>query len=116
LIAYGSGRRTRYCATTPRFPRGIHYELTNLRSNLRAPEAQTQCQDRYLAAATRIVVDALTEQLPRCLTPSAYTATVGQVQGLVDGLDAEMCLAWANEIAPDDVPSVETWARPERPE
>jgi hypothetical protein len=35
---------------------------------------------------------------------------------LVDGLDAETCLAWGNEIAPDDVPSFEVWAEPERPE
>jgi hypothetical protein len=54
--------------------------------------------------------------LPRCLTPSVYTTTVGQVQQLVDGLDAETCLAWASEIAPDEVPSFEAWARPERPE
>jgi hypothetical protein len=54
--------------------------------------------------------------LPRSLTPSVYTATVGQVQRLVDGLDAETCLAWANEIAPDAVPGFEVWARPERPE
>ena len=63
-----------------------------------------------------MVVDALTEQLPRSLTASAYTATVGQVQRLIDGLDAETCLAWANEIAPDDVASFEAWAHPERPE
>jgi hypothetical protein len=61
-------------------------------------------------------VDALTEQLPRCLTASVYTATVGQVRRLVDGLDPETALAWANEIAPDDVPSFEAWAHPERPE
>jgi hypothetical protein len=54
--------------------------------------------------------------LPRCLTASVYTATVGQVQRLVDGLDAETCLAWGTEIAPDDVPSFEAWAHPERPE
>jgi hypothetical protein len=41
---------------------------------------------------------------------------VGQVQRLVDGLDAETALAWANQIAPDDVPDFEAWARPERPE
>jgi len=34
---------------------------------------------------------------------------------LVDGLDAETCLAWANEIAADDAPSFEAWAHPERP-
>jgi hypothetical protein len=60
-------------------------------------------------------VDALTEQLPRRLTLSVYATTVGQVQQLAHGLDAETCLAWANEIAPDDVPSLETWAHPERP-
>jgi hypothetical protein len=41
---------------------------------------------------------------------------VRQVQRLVDGLDAETALAWANEIAPGDVPSFEAWAQPERPE
>jgi hypothetical protein len=60
-------------------------------------------------------VAALTEQLPRSLTPSVYTATVAQVQRLVDGLDAETCLAWANEIAPDEVPDFEAWAHPDRP-
>jgi hypothetical protein len=38
------------------------------------------------------------------------------MQRLVDGLDAETCMAWAPEITPDDVPSFETWAWPERPE
>jgi hypothetical protein len=61
-------------------------------------------------------VDALTESLPRCLTVGIYTAIVGQVQRMVDGLDTETCLAWANEIAPDEVPSFEAWAHPERPE
>jgi hypothetical protein len=61
-------------------------------------------------------VGALTEQLPRCLAASVYTATVGQVQRLVDGLYAETSLAWAHEIAPDDMPSFEGWARPERPD
>ena len=79
-------------------------------------EAWEQYEEKYLAAATRIVVDALTESLPRCLAPSTYSATLAQVQRLVDGLDGETCLAWANEIAPDDVPSFEAWARPERPE
>jgi hypothetical protein len=60
-------------------------------------------------------VDALTESLPRCLTVGIYTAIVGQVQRMVDGLDTETCLAWANEIAPDEVPSFEAWAQPERP-
>jgi hypothetical protein len=78
-------------------------------------EAWAEYEDRYLAPATRIVVDALTEQLPRCLAQSVYTATVGQVQRLVDGLDGETALAWANEIAPDAVPEIETWAQPERP-
>jgi hypothetical protein len=41
---------------------------------------------------------------------------VGQVQRLVNGLDAEAALAWANEIAPDEVPRFEAWACPERPE
>jgi hypothetical protein len=54
--------------------------------------------------------------LPRCLTPGVYTATEGQVRGQVNSLDAEMCLAWANEIAPDEVPGFEAWAHPERPE
>jgi hypothetical protein len=56
-------------------------------------EAWEQYEDKYLAAATRIVVDALTEQLPRCLSPRVYTPTVGQVRQLVDGLDGETCLA-----------------------
>jgi hypothetical protein len=47
---------------------------------------------------------------------SVYAATVGQVQRLVNGLDAETALAWANEIAPDEVPRFEAWACPERPE
>jgi len=38
------------------------------------------------------------------------------VRRLVDGLDGESCLAWANETAPDEVPSFEAWAHPERPE
>jgi hypothetical protein len=75
-----------------------------------------QYGDKFLAAAARIVVDTLTESLPRSLTASVYTATVRQVQRLVDGLDAETCMAWAPEITPDDVPSFETWAHPERPE
>ena len=53
--------------------------------------------------------------MPRCLTPSACTATVGRVQRMVDGLDAEPCLAWAHEIAPDALPRFEAWAHPERP-
>ena len=68
------------------------------------------------SAATRIVVAALTEQLPQCLSATAYTATMGQVQRLVDGLDAETCLAWAHELGPDEVPSFEAWAHTERPE
>ena len=52
---------------------------------------------------------------PQHFTPSDYTATVGQVRRLVDGLAAEMYLVWANEIAPDAVPSFEGWAYPERP-
>ena len=54
--------------------------------------------------------------LPQCLTASVYAATVGQVRRLVDRLDGETCLAWANEIAPDEVPDFEAWAHPERPE
>jgi hypothetical protein len=61
-------------------------------------------------------VDTLTEQLPRCLAASVYSATVARVQRLVDGLDAETSLAWANEIAPDAVLSFTAWERPERPE
>jgi hypothetical protein len=57
----------------------------------------------------------LSRRSPRCYTLSVYTATVGQVQRLADGLDAETCLAWRNEIAPDDVPTLEDWAHPERP-
>src|SRR5690242_682135 len=49
----------------------------------------------------------VSRELPRCLTPSVSTATVGQVQRFVDGLDAETALAWAHEIAPDDVPTFE---------
>jgi len=33
---------------------------------------------------------------------------------LVDGLDAETCIAWAHEIAPDDVPSFEGWVQLEQ--
>jgi hypothetical protein len=54
--------------------------------------------------------------LPRRLPPSVYSATLAQVQQLVDGLDGETCLAWAHEIAPNTVPRFKTWARPERPE
>jgi hypothetical protein len=79
-------------------------------------EAWEQYEEKYLVAATRIVVDALTESLPQCLTASVYTATVAQVQRLVDGLDGETALAWANEIAPSEVPDFERWAYPERPE
>jgi hypothetical protein len=48
-------------------------------------------------------------------TASVYSATVTQVRRLVDDLDAETALAWANEIAPDAVPSFEDWTHPERP-
>jgi hypothetical protein len=41
---------------------------------------------------------------------------VVQVLQLIAGLDAETCLGWANEIAPDIVPTFEGWAHPERPE
>jgi hypothetical protein len=58
----------------------------------------------------------VSRRLPRCLSASVYTATVDQVQRLVDGLDTETTLTWAHEIAPDDVPSFETWAHPEPPE
>jgi hypothetical protein len=78
-------------------------------------EAWEEYEDKYLAVATRIIVDALTEQLPRGLTANIYSSTVAQVQRLVDGLDAETCLAWACEIAPDEVPTVEDRAHPERP-
>jgi hypothetical protein len=54
--------------------------------------------------------------LPRCLTASVYRSTVAQVQQVVDGLDAETCIAWAYEIAPQDLPSFEAWMHPERPE
>ena len=47
------------------------------------------------------------------LTPRVYTDVVGQFRRSVDGLDAERCLAWANEFAPDAVPSFEAWAQPE---
>jgi hypothetical protein len=41
----------------------------------------------------------------------------GPVAGvIVDGLDAETALAWVDEIASDDVPSVEAGADPERRE
>ena len=49
-------------------------------------EAWEQYEEKYLAAATRILVDALIEQLPRSLTASVYTATVVRVRQLVDGL------------------------------
>src|SRR5947209_5702479 len=52
----------------------------------------------------------------RSLRRRVPAATLAQVQQLVDGLDAETCLAWANEIAPDAVPSFEAWAQPERTE
>jgi hypothetical protein len=39
-----------------------------------------------------------------------------RVQPPLGRLDAETCLACANEIAPDDVPSFEAWAHPERRE
>ena len=90
--------------------------INEVRINSRAPAAPTASEDKYIAAATRIVVDALTEQLPRSLTPSIYRVTVDQVRLLADGLDADTCLAWANEIAPQDLPSFEAWAHPERPE
>jgi hypothetical protein len=77
-------------------------------------ESWEEYEDRYLAVAARIVVDALTEHLPRCLSASVYSATVAEVQRLVDGLRAETCLAWASEIAPDDVPRFEAWAHPQR--
>jgi hypothetical protein len=70
---------------------------------------------RSIYLSVPVAVDALTEQLPRCLTASVYTVTVARVRQLVDGLDAETCLAWAHAIAPDPVPSFEAWARPERP-
>jgi hypothetical protein len=84
------------------------------RSVTRGRAAPIPSDDTKLATATRIVVDALTESLPRCLSTGVYAATVGQVQQLVDGLDAETCLAWAHEIAPDDMPSFEAGAQPER--
>jgi MFS family permease len=37
-----------------------------MRTNSRGPAVAAPSEDQYLAAATRIVVDALTEQLPRC--------------------------------------------------
>jgi hypothetical protein len=83
------------------------YELIRRRA------APIPSDDTYLAAATRIVVDALTESLPQSLTPGVYSATVAQVRRLVYGLDAETALAWAHEIAPDDVPTFESWAHPE---
>ena len=45
----------------------------------------------------------------------AYVTRLGKPAGTFDGLDAETCLAWAHEIAPDAVPSFEAWVRPERP-
>jgi hypothetical protein len=97
-------------------PRHHEATLSFLRINPRAAAISTSSADSYFAAATRIVVDALTEQVPRCLTASVYSATVAQVRRLVDGLDGETCLAWANEIAPDTVPNFAAWAYPERPE
>jgi hypothetical protein len=79
-------------------------------------EAWEQYEARYLAAGTCLLVAHLTETLPPALTPRDRAAIVAQVRALVDGLDGETCIAWANEIVPDDVPSFEDWARPEWPE
>jgi hypothetical protein len=95
------------------------YSLTSYDLSKTSPPddgaAWDEYEDKHLAAAARIVVDALTEQLPRCISAGVYAATVGQVQRLVDGLDAETALAWAHEIAPDAVPTFEDWAHPECP-
>jgi hypothetical protein len=88
-------------------PRSHHVgsAVETLRSYELIRGRQQRPPERGQAAATRIVVAALTESLPRCLTPSVYRGTVAQGQQLVDGLDAETCLACEYEIAPDDVPS-----------
>jgi hypothetical protein len=65
--------------------------------------------------ASRLLVAHLTETLPAALTPQDRAAIVVRVRALVDGLDAVTCLAWAHQIAPDDVPSFGMWAHPERP-
>jgi hypothetical protein len=79
-------------------------------------EAWEEYEDKFLAVAACLLVAHLTETLPAALTPQDRAAIVALVRALVDGLDAETMLAWANEIAPDEVPSLEAWARPERPE
>jgi hypothetical protein len=53
-----------------------------VRINSRPTAAPAPSANIYLAAATRIVVGALTDHLPWCLTPSVYTATMGQLRGL----------------------------------
>ena len=68
-------------------------------------------EDRYLPAATRLLVAHLTETVPPAFTPRDRAAIVAQVRALLDGLDGETCLAWSTEIAPDAVPNFETWER-----
>jgi hypothetical protein len=102
-------------ADTP--PRGhtVVTAMATLRINeLIRGRQQRRCEHGQ-AAATWVVVDALTESLLQSIGVGVYTATVSQVRRLDDALDAETTLAWANEVSPDDVPSVETWAHPERP-
>ena len=77
--------------------------------------AWEEYEDKYLAAATCLLVGQVTETLPPALTPRDRAAIVAQVRALIDGLEYGTCLAWANAIAPDAVPSFEAWARPERP-
>jgi len=79
-------------------------------------EAWDLYEDRYLPAATRLLVAHVTETLPPALTPRDRAAIIAKVRALVDGLDGESCLAWGNEVAPDEVPDFEAWAQPERPE
>jgi hypothetical protein len=78
-------------------------------------EAWEEYEDRYVAAATGLLVAHLTETLPPAFTPRDRAAIVAQVRALVDGLDGQTTLAWANEIAPDEVPGFEAWAHPECP-
>ena len=63
--------------------------------------------------AIRLAEDTARREL---LAEGAVRSKCRHVQRLVDGMDTEACLAWAHEIAPDDVPSFEAWAHAERPE
>jgi hypothetical protein len=66
-------------------------------------------------ARVRVLNRLLAGERTRAEAGLALGRSVRQVRALVDGLDAETCLAWAHKIAPDAVPDFERWARPERP-